>query len=221
MGKRKAPTAVQQPRKAARVDDDDDDAEISDDGEDLLQLAQGMGDDAEDDSGVEDSEDELPRPAKPRRAAPDAVQSLRNDAALLAQRPRLAGIDALVCGRSTRADLTFQCDELLRSVRVPSPSSSRSAKLGVFLERLEKALLRLPSRPPVSVVEALRTTPFPNAPSNPSKLQWKLAFEAPSSVTVVGSRATGTVCRWKGGEGWTVDVAMQMPAVRRLRSRRS
>ena len=100
MGKRKAPTAVQQPRKAARVDDDDD-AEISDDGEDLLQLAQGMGDDAEDDSGVEDSEDELPRPAKPRRAAPDAVQSLRNDAALLAQRPRLAGIDALVRGQSS------------------------------------------------------------------------------------------------------------------------
>ena len=98
MGKRKAPAAVQQPRKAPRIDDDT--SEISDDADDLMQLAQGMMDDGDDGSDDGDSDEEPAQLThKQRRAPMDPVQSLRNDAALLAQRPRLAGIDALVRGQ--------------------------------------------------------------------------------------------------------------------------
>lgn len=42
-------------------------------------------------------------------------------------------------------------------------------------------------------------------------VQWKLAYDPPLSVEATGSWPLGAACKWKGADGWSVDLAVRMP----------
>ena len=50
--------------------------------------------------------------------------------------------------------------------------------------------------------------PLPTEDTN-----WKVAFERPAEVVLVGSWANKTIVKAQDGEPWTVDVAIEMPSV--------
>ena len=50
-------------------------------------------------------------------------------------------------------------------------------------------------------------------PSPTSESKWTVAFEKPSSITIVGSWGNNVRVKSKDTAGWTVDVAVEMPSV--------
>lgn len=79
--------------------------------------------------------------------------------------------------------------------------------------------MSLPAIAPAHPLQASRdllrkgvAVPFPT-PLPTEETNWKVAFERPSDITIVGSWATKTGVRSKVGASWTVDVAVEMPDV--------
>ncbi|GAA99664.1 hypothetical protein E5Q_06367 [Mixia osmundae IAM 14324] len=178
---------------------------VSDDGEDLLARALATQHDSEDSSSSEmdDGHDRsnLQNTETPSAADPSSLSSTR-DPHFLQQEP-----------------LQHQIEALLASVRTPAASSSRARPLMLALEEIKATLASLPTVAPLGIAEAIArlskhnvTIPFPEPGPSPLQTQWQLAFEAPASIELVGSWPVGTACRWKGVQGWGVDMALQLPA---------
>lgn len=55
--------------------------------------------------------------------------------------------------------------------------------------------------------------PYPS-PVPGKDVKWKVGFEKPRDVTLVGSWATQVSVKGKDGAGFTVDLALEMPVVR-------
>lgn len=84
---------------------------------------------------------------------------------------------------------------------------------------LYKCLNNIPSSPPIQPLEAARpllkkgisvpySIPLPSEDSN-----WKVAFEPPSNITLVGSWNNKTSVKGMDGRSWGVDIAVEMPDV--------
>lgn len=114
-----------------------------------------------------------------------------------------------------------QVEALLPSIR---PKASHKPPLEQFLLSLHSHINSLPPIPPQNPLDAARSllkkkgkasvavpyvTPLPTAETN-----WKVAFEKPSDIKVVGSWANNVSVLGKDGRGFVVDVAVEMPSVR-------
>ncbi|EJD08517.1 Nrap protein [Fomitiporia mediterranea MF3/22] len=106
-------------------------------------------------------------------------------------------------------------DALLPNVR---PKESRIKPLEEFLHILYTVLMSLKSTPPSHPSEASRalskqgiTVPYA-APQPTAETAWKVSFEKPSDIVIVGSWATKTGVKSVGSASWSVDVAVEMPA---------
>ncbi|RDB30862.1 Nucleolar protein 6 [Hypsizygus marmoreus] len=108
----------------------------------------------------------------------------------------------------------LQIDALLPNVR---PKSSRIPPLERFLLTLHSFLMGLPSVSPQHPLEGSRrllkknvsvpySLPFPTEDTN-----WKVAFERPSDIAVVGSWPNKISVKAKDGIRFGVDVALEMP----------
>ncbi|KAF9652507.1 Nrap protein [Thelephora ganbajun] len=107
----------------------------------------------------------------------------------------------------------LQIDSLVPSVR---PKFDRSV-LEHFLRTLYETISSIPAVAPQHPLSASRTllradvatpyaTPLPTEETN-----WKVAFQPPANITVVGSWANKLSVKPKDGERYTVDLAVQMP----------
>ncbi|CAA7262477.1 unnamed protein product [Cyclocybe aegerita] len=108
----------------------------------------------------------------------------------------------------------LQIDALLPNVR---PKASRIPPLERFLFALHATLNQIPSVPPTHPLEASRklqkrgiavpySLPLPTEDTN-----WKVAFEPPSDITLVGSWANKAGVKAKDGLRFGVDLAVEMP----------
>ncbi|KAI0317967.1 Nrap protein [Amylostereum chailletii] len=131
----------------------------------------------------------------------------------------------------------LQIDALLPNVR---PKESRRAALDRFLLSLHACLSSAPSIPPEHPLQAARNlqegalvqgkaksksdkgkakvltispivVPYP-LPRPTDDSNWKVAFEKPSDITLVGSWANKVSVKAKDDEPWWVDVAVEMPS---------
>ncbi|KAA1477008.1 Nrap protein [Dentipellis sp. KUC8613] len=133
----------------------------------------------------------------------------------------------------------LQIDALLPNVR---PKESRKAPLERFLLALHECILSAPSIPPRHPLEAARALLSPETTKTPKGKQakdkgkakaapasvpiavpyplplptedanWKVAFEKPSEILLVGSWANQVSVKAKDGLPWGVDVAVEMPS---------
>ncbi|GLB41186.1 putative U3 small nucleolar RNA-associated protein 22 [Lyophyllum shimeji] len=108
----------------------------------------------------------------------------------------------------------LQIDALLPNVR---PKASRLPPLERFLLALHTFLMGLPSVAPRHPLEASRrllkkgvSVPY-SAPLPTEETNWKVAFEKPSDITVVGSWPNKISVKAKDGVRFGVDVAVEMP----------
>lgn len=108
-------------------------------------------------------------------------------------------------------------DALLPNVR---PKASRVPPLERFLFELHTFIKDIPSVSPAHPLEAARkllkkgvavpyALPLPTEDTN-----WKVAFEPPSDITLVGSWANKVSVKPKDGQRFGVDLALEMPNVR-------
>ncbi|KAG5642940.1 hypothetical protein DXG03_001857 [Asterophora parasitica] len=108
----------------------------------------------------------------------------------------------------------LQIDALLPNVR---PKASRMPSLERFLLSLHTFIMGLPSVTPQHPLEASRrllkkgvsvsyAAPLPTEETN-----WKVAYEQPSDITVVGSWANQISVKAKDGIKFGVDIAVEMP----------
>ena len=113
----------------------------------------------------------------------------------------------------------LQIDALLPNVR---PKTSRQPPLDHFLLSLHSLLLEIPPIPPQHPLEASRnllkkgiavpySLPLPTEGTN-----WKVSFEKPADILLVGSWANKLSVKAKDGKRFGVDVAVEMPDVRAL-----
>ena len=111
----------------------------------------------------------------------------------------------------------FQIDALLPNIR---PKYQRSAPLDRFLLSLHAFLRELPSvtpkHPLIASRELLKSgvaVPYIN-PQPTEDTNWKVAFEPPTELTLVGSWPTKLCVKLKDKRAYTVDLAVEMPSVR-------
>ena len=113
----------------------------------------------------------------------------------------------------------LQIDALLPYVR---PKNSRQPPLDRFLLSLHSFLLEMPPIHPQHPLEASRnllkkgiavpySLPLPTEGTN-----WKVSFEKPADILLVGSWANKLSVKAKDGKRFGVDVAVEMPDVRAL-----
>ena len=101
------------------------------------------------------------------------------------------------------------------------PKESRRASLDQFLLALRAHLLSLPPLHPQNPLVAARELSqngiaVPLALPHPTQeTKWTVAFEPPSDIHVVGSWANKISVKKKGGRYFGVDLAIEMPSVRR------
>jgi U3 small nucleolar RNA-associated protein 22 len=88
-----------------------------------------------------------------------------------------------------------------------SPSPGQSSKKGKGKAKAESS-----STTPVAV-------PYP-FPSPPQDAQWKVAFEKPSEITLVGSWANKVSVKAKDDQPWIADISVEMPSVRAVRTQK-
>lgn len=70
---------------------------------------------------------------------------------------------------------------------------------------------KMKASPPSTPISVPYPLPLPSEDAN-----WKVAFEKPADVFLVGSWANKVSVKAKDGEPWSVDVAVEMPSVRQL-----
>lgn len=91
-----------------------------------------------------------------------------------------------------------------------------------FLHSLHSILLALPSVKPQHPLEASKrllkkgvAVPYP-LPVPTEDTNWKVAFEKPSEIAVVGSWINKTCVKGRDGSRFGIDLALEMPKVRTL-----
>lgn len=110
----------------------------------------------------------------------------------------------------------LQVDALLPNVR-PSVKDSRKAPLEHFLHSLRSHLISMRAVEPQNPVSAARALAkqgiaIPFALPHPTEdAKWKVGFEPPSDVNIVGSWANQICVKRKEGAPFTVDVTIEMP----------
>ncbi|PFH49460.1 hypothetical protein AMATHDRAFT_178762 [Amanita thiersii Skay4041] len=197
------------PRKNRKIDDEvdlnsgDSDIEANHasqvDGEEESVQDDGEGEEEEDEwGGIEGAAEEGESTDKIRRPPTgEEIRTIRDAADLF---------------RS--GSFKLQIDALLPNVR---PKTSRQPPLDLFLRSLHSFLLEIPSISPQHPLEAsrelLRTgvsvpycLPLPTEETN-----WKVSFEKPSDILLVGSWANKVSVKAKDGKKFGVDVAIEMP----------
>lgn len=107
-------------------------------------------------------------------------------------------------------------DALLPNIR---PKPSRTAPLDRFLFTLHSFLKELPSISPRHPLEASRelqdkgiAIPYP-IPLPTEETNWKVAFEAPNDISLVGSWANKVSVKSKDDQKYGVDLTVEMPCV--------
>jgi len=131
----------------------------------------------------------------------------------------------------------YQIDALLPNVR---PKDSRKHSLDRFLFSLHACLSSLSSiepRHPLAAATALSEGPFPSYASGNEKrgqrdihsplqtisvpyplpgptedANWKVAFEKPANIAIVGSWINNVAVKRLDDEPWVIDVAVEMPS---------
>jgi U3 small nucleolar RNA-associated protein 22 len=105
---------------------------------------------------------------------------------------------------------------LLPNVR---PKEKRVPPLERFLLALHAVLVKIPPVPPQHPLEASRkllkkgvSVPYP-LPLPTEDTNWKVSFEKPDDIAVVGSWPNKVSVKAKDGIPFGVDVAVQMPSV--------
>ncbi|KAJ8522745.1 hypothetical protein ONZ45_g757 [Pleurotus djamor] len=114
-----------------------------------------------------------------------------------------------------RGRLRTECiDALLPNVR---PKSSRKPPLDRFLHALHTCVMSLPPIAPEHPLTAARkltkrgvAVPY-SVPQPTEETNWKVAFEKPSEINVVGSWANNIGVKGKDGVSFGVDIALEMP----------
>ncbi|KAL1700082.1 Nrap protein [Schizophyllum commune] len=108
----------------------------------------------------------------------------------------------------------LQIDALLPNVR---PKASRIAPLEKFLFALHAALQKIPSKAPTHPLRAAEplmkqdvAVPY-SLPVPTEETNWKVAFEKPSNITIVGSWGNKLSVKGKDKAPFRVDVAVEMP----------
>ncbi|KAJ7242747.1 Nrap protein [Mycena haematopus] len=108
----------------------------------------------------------------------------------------------------------LQIDALLPNVR---PKAARIPPLDRFLQTLHGVLMALPPVPPQHPLEAARrlikkgvSVPY-CLPQPLEDTNWKVAFEKPSDITMVGSWPNKISVKGKDGSKFGVDLAIEMP----------
>ncbi|EEB89789.1 hypothetical protein MPER_12079, partial [Moniliophthora perniciosa FA553] len=109
----------------------------------------------------------------------------------------------------------LQIDALLPNVR---PKAKRIPPLERFLLILHTFLSNLPAIPPRHPLHAARdllkkgvSVPY-SIPLPTEETQWKVAFEKPSEITLVGSWANKTRVKGQDGCKYGVDLAVEIPS---------
>ncbi|KAG6335422.1 hypothetical protein ID866_3669 [Astraeus odoratus] len=110
----------------------------------------------------------------------------------------------------------LQIDALLPNLR-PNLKDSTKATLDRFLHSLRSHLMSMPSiepRDPVGAAQALakKGVAVPFALPHPTReVKWKVGFEPPSDINVVGSWANQICVKRKEGARFGVDLTIEMP----------
>lgn len=91
--------------------------------------------------------------------------------------------------------------------------------LEFFLRTLHETILSIPAVAPQHPLAASRSLlkagvaiPYP-APLPTEETNWKVSFQPPSNITLVGSWANRLSVKPKDDERYVVDIAVQMPNV--------
>lgn len=134
----------------------------------------------------------------------------------------------LYCVSSHLTFTSTQIDALLPNVR---PKESRKQLIDKFLLSLHAYLLSLPSIEPLHPLAAsralskrssrnknatpLRTTSVPYPLPVPTEdANWKVAFDRPANIAVVGSWINNLAVKHTDNDPWVIDVAVEMPSAR-------
>ncbi|KAG2124377.1 Nrap protein [Suillus clintonianus] len=108
----------------------------------------------------------------------------------------------------------LQIDALLPNVR---PKESGQQQLDHFLFALRTHCISIPSIAPQNPMVAAKAlakqgiaVPFAS-PLPPRDAKWKVAFEPPSEICVIGSWANGIAVKKQNGNRFSVDLCVEMP----------
>jgi U3 small nucleolar RNA-associated protein 22 len=99
------------------------------------------------------------------------------------------------------------------------PKSTRIPPLDRFLLKLHTFLITLPSvaaRHPLAAARVLleKGIAVPYAPPLPTEdTNWKVSFDKPTDITLVGSWANKVSVKAKDGGKFGIDLAVEMPEV--------
>jgi U3 small nucleolar RNA-associated protein 22 len=102
------------------------------------------------------------------------------------------------------------CLSNLPSIKPLHPlAASRALSEGIFLSRTEKRSLRNGHITPLQTITVPYPLPVPTEDAN-----WKVAFEKPANIAIVGSWINNISVKRTDDEPWVIDVAVEMPPAR-------
>ncbi|KAF9475207.1 Nrap protein [Pholiota conissans] len=192
------------PHKSPRVEDEDQMMEGDQDSEDSGEMSAMDEDEAQGEwGGITGSNEAVP---------PEGVHTGKKSKLPSTGEELRAIKDASDLFKSSSFKL--QIDVLLPNVR---PKASRVPPLERFLFALHSFLKEIPSVAPQHPLEAARkllkkgvAVPY-SLPLPTEETNWKVAFEPPSDITLVGSWANKVSVKPKDGNKFGVDLAVEMP----------
>jgi U3 small nucleolar RNA-associated protein 22 len=88
-------------------------------------------------------------------------------------------------------------------------AASRALSEGLFLSRSEKRSPRNGNVTPLQTISVPYPLPVPTEDAN-----WKVAFDKPANIAVVGSWINNVAVKGTDDEPWVIDVAVEMPPAR-------
>ncbi len=207
------------------VDEDDDDSDEEEEGFDRIERCEAeIMSDEDMDGGFEDLEanDDTEADGHDQTTAPNdtaASSSRRSTKSALYAVPTLAEVQGLKETGELFKNNVFKLkiDEMLPEVR---PAYNKASALETVLRRLHELFEALSPIDPLPVGEAIKSfqkrtsgskvrIPFPD-PAPKIDANYKLGFEKPSAIHLVGSWALKSAA--KRPEGIDVDIAAIMPA---------
>ena len=88
-------------------------------------------------------------------------------------------------------------------------AASRALSEGFFLSSSEKRSSRNGNATPLQTISVPYPLPVPTEDAN-----WKVAFDRPASIAVVGSWINNVAVKHTDDEPWVIDLAVEMPSAR-------
>lgn len=103
----------------------------------------------------------------------------------------------------------YACLSSLPSIEPLHPlAASRALSDGLFPSRAEKRYLRNGNVTPLQTISIPYPLPVPTEDVN-----WKVAFDKPANIAIVGSWINNVAVKRTDDEPWVIDVAVEMPPV--------